>query len=178
LELRSVCSQETFRVPIKLIRSHFIFNYCGTAHSQQGASIDTSITIFDYKHFFVTREWFWVAVTRATELDNVYFYDYTWDEEFNKKLINSYFERKIKNYKAQDREAEREISKDNYINADWFMNNVNKCCSSCNCDFFISFDTGNTFSNLSADRNDCSQDHNLDNIVPMCRFCNTCKSDN
>jgi len=73
LDIRSVCSQEILTVPVKLIRSHFIFNYCGTAHSQQGASIDTSITIFDYKHFFVNREWIWVAITRATELDNVYF---------------------------------------------------------------------------------------------------------
>ena len=47
LDIRSVCSQEITTVPLKMIRSHFIFNYCGTCHSQQGASIDTSITIFD-----------------------------------------------------------------------------------------------------------------------------------
>ena len=83
LDIRSVCSQEITTVPLKMICSHFIFNSCGTCHSQQGASIDTFITIFDYKHFFVTREWLWVAITWATELDNVYFYDYTFDDELN-----------------------------------------------------------------------------------------------
>ncbi len=64
-----------------------MFSYCGIAHSQQGASIDSTITFFDYKHFFITAEWLWVASTRATELDNVYFYEYTFDEEFNRNLI-------------------------------------------------------------------------------------------
>ena len=101
LGLKSICNQEIVTVPLNLVRSHFIFNYCGTAHSQQGASIDTSITIFDYKHFFVTREWIWVAITRATELDNVYFYDYTFDEELNQNLIKTYFERKSKTTEAK-----------------------------------------------------------------------------
>ena len=177
LDIRSVCSQEITTVPLKMIRSHFIFNYCGTCHSQQGASIDTCITIFDYKHFFVSREWIWVSITRATDLDNVYFYDYTFDEELNKNLIRTYFERKVKNYKSQDRDAGREISKENYVDTNWLMKAVNKRCFSCQCDFFISFDTGNTFSNITADRVNCSSDHNIFNIVPMCRWCNTSKSD-
>ena len=135
LDLKCVCGDEVVTVPLKFIKSHFIFNYCGTGHSQQGASIDSTITIFDYKHFFVSREWIWVAVTRATELDNVYFYDYTFDEEFNQKLVRSYFERKIRNYKSQDREANREIDKDRYVNLDWMMNAVNKRCENCRCGF-------------------------------------------
>ena len=107
LTIKSVCDNATFEVPITTIRSHVIFSYCGTAHSQQGASIDSTITIFDYKHFFITAEWLWVAITRATELDNVYFYDYTWDEEFNRNLIQSYFGRKVKGYASQDRDAKR-----------------------------------------------------------------------
>ena len=56
-----------------------------------------------------------MAITRATELDKVYFYDYTFDEELNRNLMRCYFERKVKNYKSQDRDAGREISKDNYV---------------------------------------------------------------
>jgi hypothetical protein len=178
LDIRSVCSQEITTVPLKMIRSHFIFNYCGACHSQQGASIDTSITIFDYIHFFVTREWLWVAITRATELDNVYFYDYTFDEELNQNLMRCYFERKVKNYKSQDRDAGREISKENDVDTKWLMLAVNKRCCSCECSFYISFDTGNTFSNITADRINCKEDHNRYNIRPMCRWCNTCQSDN
>ena len=47
LVIKSVSKNEQFEVPLKTIRTHFIFSYCGTAHSQQGASIDSTITIFD-----------------------------------------------------------------------------------------------------------------------------------
>jgi hypothetical protein len=178
LVLKSISNNEELEIPIKTIRSHFIFNYCGTGHSQQGATIDGNITSFDYKHFFVMREWLWVSITRATNLDNVYFYDYSYDEEFQMNLVHSYFNRKIKGYKSQDREATREIYKNNYINVDWLMDCVNKRCSNCNSDFYINFDTGNTTSNITADRIRCNEDHNLDNIKPLCRFCNCAKSNN
>jgi hypothetical protein len=176
LIIKSVCNNATFDVRISTIRSHFIFSYCGTAHSQQGASIDSTITIFDYKHFFVTAEWLWVAITRATQLDNVYFYNYTFDKEFNRNLIQSYFDRKVKGYASQDREAKREIDKNNYVNVDWLMAAATKRCRSCHCDFYINFDVGNTYSNITAQRLDNSKDHNLDNIIPMCKYCNCCKS--
>ena len=94
------------------------------------------------KVFFITAEWLWVAITRATELDNVYFYDYTFDEEFNRNLIQSYFSRKIKGYASQDREANRESDQNNYINFDWLMDSVNKLCKSCRCDFYLNFVDG------------------------------------
>ena len=176
LTIKDVSNSKLFDVPLKSIRNNFIFNYCGTAHSFQGSSIDESISIFDYKRHFCTRKWIWTAITRATELKNVYFYNYV-EPELNTKLIMSSFERKIKGYASQDREANREISKDNYINAAWLKSCINKRCSECNNGFYFKFDTGYTESNITADRIDNSQDHNLDNIQPMCRYCNCCKSD-
>ena len=150
--IQRVSKREQFEVPLKTIRSHFAFSYCGTAHSQQGAGIDSTITIIDYKHFSITAEWLWVAITRATELDNVYFYDYTIDEELNRKLTQSYFSRKIKGYASQDREAKREIDKNKYLNVDWLMDSVNKPCNRCHCDLCVNFDVGNSSSNITAQR--------------------------
>jgi hypothetical protein len=177
LTIKDVSNAKLFDVPLKSIRNNFIFNYCGTAHSFQGSSIDESFTIFDYNHHFCTRKWVWTAITRATELKHVYFYTYV-EPELNNKLIMSYFERKVKGYASQDREANREISKDNYINAAWLNSCINKCCVECGNDCYFSFDTSYTESNITADRIDNSQDHNLSNIQPMCRHCNCCKSDN
>ena len=86
LTIKSVSNSMLFDVPLKSIRTNFIFNYCGTAHSFQGSSIDESITIVDYGHHFCTRKWIWTAITRATELKNVYFYTYV-EPELNNKLI-------------------------------------------------------------------------------------------
>ena len=33
--------------------------------------------------------------------------------------------------KKQDKEAKRKISKDTYINVEWFFNNIGKICSIC-----------------------------------------------
>ena len=84
--------------------------------------------------------------------------------------------KKIKRYKGQDRDGKRDISKDNYVTAEWLMKAVKKPCSCCGSDFYISCDTGNVNSNITADRIDNSIGHSLDNIVPMCKFCNCCKS--
>ena len=176
LTIKDVSNSMLFDVPLKSIRNNFIFNYCGTAHSFQGSSIDESITIFDYNHHFCTRKWIWTAITRATELSNVYFYTYV-EPELNNKLIMSYFERQVKGYASQDRAANREISKDNYINAAWLKSCINKCCVECGNGYYFSFFTGYTESNITADRLDNTAPHNLDNIQPMCRYCDCCKSD-
>ena len=78
----------------------------------------------------------------------------------------------MRNYKKQDNEAKREISKENYVNADWFYENMEKCCEKCGNGFFYTVRNGNAFTNLTAQRKDNSQPHYLENIVPMCYFCN------
>ena len=51
--LRAISLAAVVPVPLEKIRKHFIYAYCQTAHSLQGSSIDSSITIFDYKFYFV-----------------------------------------------------------------------------------------------------------------------------
>jgi hypothetical protein len=63
----------------------------------------------------------------ATDLNNVTFYDYE-EPTDDDNLLSSYFKKKIENYKKQDKEAKRKIPKDNYINVEWFFDNVGKVC--------------------------------------------------
>jgi hypothetical protein len=70
-------SYEIF-LPVKkdMIPKHFIYGYCRTGHSLQGVTVRDKITIFDWRflqHQDPTklRKWIYVAVTRATSLDNV-----------------------------------------------------------------------------------------------------------
>ena len=162
-------STETeYVLPIGKIRSNFIFAYCGTCHSYQGSSIDESMTIHDYKYHFVERKWLWTAITRATDLNNVWFYQYN-EQPFDDKPIRSYFRKKIEGYKIQDNKANRTIS-NNYITVDWLMNCINKRCDHCGCNLEIN--SGFLSSNITAHRVDNNICHNLDNIIPMCDICN------
>ena len=69
-----------------------------TGHSLQGSSIKENITFFDYKYKFGDRNWLWVAITRATNLNNVYCQNYEEDNDLYDTLIESYFQRKVAAY--------------------------------------------------------------------------------
>ena len=70
-------------LPISLIKKNFAHKYCRTCHSFQGSTIEEAITIFDHKFPYVTKKWLYAAVTKATDLKQVYFYDY--DESAEKE---------------------------------------------------------------------------------------------
>jgi hypothetical protein len=44
-------------------------------HASQGCTIKSKYIIFDWKYSYVSIKWFKVALTRATDIDNIYFYD-------------------------------------------------------------------------------------------------------
>ena len=177
LTIKEVHSTEESTVPLSSIRSKFIFNYCATCHSLQGSSVSGPVTIFDWNHYFVDKKWLWTAITRATNLDDLYFYDYVstqkgedqrGDEEVKMDSeLKQYFNKKISGYKTQDQNAKRPIS-NNYITVDWCLNNFKSTCVNCNC----AFEYENGKSNFTAQRLDNALDHNLDNIIPMCKLCN------
>ena len=56
------------------IKEHFIYDYAKTGHCYQGSTISEQYTIFEQKKPMVSRRWFWNAITRASDFDNVYFY--------------------------------------------------------------------------------------------------------
>ena len=180
LLLKNIKSGKLQAIPIEKVRKSFIFAFCATCHSAQGCSVDDDITIFDYKHFLVKNypEWIFTALTRCRDLNRVKFFKYSQDkdDELNKKLIMSYFERKVENYKLQDRKAHRQIPKEGYVNADWFLNNIKNNCNYCGCGFHIDINKGGIASNLTCQRVDNELTHTLDNIIPYCVRCNcSCK---
>ena len=167
-------SMDKHELPIKLIRTNFNYAHCSTCHSAQGSTLNQKITIFDHHHFFMSREWLYTAISRATNFNNIYFFKYAKDinNELNYNSTLAYFNRKVSGYRAQDRAAKRELSKDNYINKEWFMTKALSNCGSCGCHFYVKFKEGNAYSNITAQRLDNKSDHNLNNVAPWCNKCN------
>ena len=165
-------------LPTGFIRSKFIHSYCRTGDSIQGITIETAITIYDWNFYYVSREWIWTALTRATDLNQVYFYNGKL-KEFDHERLRTYFKKKICGYIEQDTKAKRPISKNNYITVDWLVDAFGKRCSRCGCSFDFGVSTTyNVNCDLTADRIDNAIGHELDNIKPMCVTCNTSKSNN
>ena len=66
---------EILMIPKGLAKSNSIHGYCRTCHSYQGSSIDGDIIIFDWSFIHVNRKWLYTAITRATNLSKVRFYN-------------------------------------------------------------------------------------------------------
>ena len=76
IRLQNIKTMETQTVSIDVLRDKFIYSYCYTAHSCQGCSIDDNVIIYDWTNEHATKEWFYVACTRARDLNKVRFYRY------------------------------------------------------------------------------------------------------
>lgn len=172
---KTITLDHEHEVPIATVRTNFIYEYCRTAHQLQGKSIEKPITIFDWKFHRVTNEWLYVAISRCTDLNNVSFHEYA-ESDDNVLLQSDYFNKRIEGYKKQDREAKRKINKDNYVNVQWFLDNLGNHCMYCNEIFEFECEDGNITCNLTADRKRNDLDHNLENIQPVCWHCNSTKS--
>lgn len=113
--LKNVKTDVVNTLAIEKVRKNYIFAWCATPHSMQGASVDTDITIFDYNHFLVGDypERIYTCITRARDLNWIKFFRYNTDKDYelNKQFIMNYFDKKIESYKMQDRSAKRKYQK-------------------------------------------------------------------
>ena len=71
--LQNVATGEKQNIELKLLRKHFIYAYCYTAHSKQGCSVDGDIVIYDWNEWYVSKNWFFTALTRATDFNKIKF---------------------------------------------------------------------------------------------------------
>ena len=174
ITIEDLSSKKSIDLKRELIQKHFIHSYCRTCHSFQGSSISDKITIFDWKFVFVNRKWLYTAVTRATELKNVFFFNGP-SEVFDEEVLDKYLSKKVDNYRKQDITHKREVV-DNFITPARLKAQFGKTCQDCGDCFRFDIRDGKVESNLSADRVDNSECHHLNNVVPLCVSCNQRKS--
>ena len=159
----------------------FRLPYANTCHSVQGLSITNKITIFNANiEQFADRNWFWTAITRATELDNITVFIHS-DEEIqnmaDKRKMMKYFRQKVSGYIDQDSNKGRLIKSRSYITAEWIMSKYEqtKECPGCHNPYEFTFSYNSVKSNLSVDRINNKLAHHRDNCELLCVQCNCAK---
>ena len=157
-----------------VLDNHFRYAYCATTHSRQGASISGNITIHEWnKTYLMSREWLWCSITRARDLNKVYFFkNDKCNDDMEKGLILDYFKNKVEGYKRQDRKAKRNISEEDYIDVKWCVRHFKECCGRCGVKFDFDRKGGKLTSNFTAQRLDNETEHTEDNCVAYCLDCN------
>ena len=161
----------------KDVDKHFRYAYCATAHSRQGTSITGNMTIHEWnKDYLGSKEWLWTAMTRCRDFNKVYFFqNEKANEAMFRNLVSNYFKHKGEGYKGQDRKANREIDKDNYVDEKWCLQHFKNCCCNCGVKFYLDTRSGKLTTNFTAQRIDGNTGHSIDNCKPFCYQC-TCRA--
>ena len=162
--IENVSNGEEYQLKTDVIHNNFISALANTCHAFQGSSTDDKITIFDYTCEFITQEWLYVAITRTTDFNNVYYY--TGPSLFQFRLEN-FAQNKIMGYKEQDMKANRPITNDDYLNIEWFKKNLKSNCYICG--------ETMTMKTFTADRLNNNLPHTNDNCMACCLSCNVKK---
>ena len=98
-----------------------------TGHAVQGSTIDRPFVILESDHFYATREWFYTAITRATQLKDVWIYT----GPSTTQNVESVLIKKLRSYEKQDKDAGR--PKGN-LTLRWMKAQIgkqNQCCAIC-----------------------------------------------
>ena len=168
-----MATDEKQNIELKVLRKNFIYAYCYTCHSKQGCSVDDDIVIYDWSKWYVCKNWYWTAITRARDLNRVKFYKYDADENDMSKLrVKTYFKNKVMSYIEQDERAGRDVSNGNYVDEDFLIDLMNTQCQNCNEPLTIDFDEGRIVSNITCQRVNNELAHFKDNCIGFCHQCN------
>ena len=174
LTLQNICDEQDVKIfNEEKVDDIFIYSYCATCHSSQGASVKETMTIHEWDLNYVSREWLYTALTRCVDFRNVKFYrNKNFDKEMEANMYRRYFENKIEGYKNQDRDKGREIDEDDYVDVDWCLERYNGNCQKCNTWFDFKIKNGRLNSDFTAQRLDNGLCHSKSNCTHFCRDCN------
>ena len=137
--------------------------------------------MFDSCLPYVSKEHFWVGLTRSRDLSNVTVFINS-DVEialYSDLKIRQYYKFKVENYKLQDDMKNRIYTDENFIDTKWIETRIATKgfkCEMCYKDFEIFIDGDNNVnSNMTVDRLDNSLAHIKTNCQLACLICNVSK---
>ena len=166
-------AEDRFTLKEAQVDEIFIYSYCATCHSLQGASVKENIVIHEWDLKYVSREWLYTAITRCTDFKKVNFYqNKNFDEEMEMNMYKRYFQNKVDGYKAQDRKNQPEIDEDDYIDVEWCLKRMKSTCQKCNTWFDFKIKNGKLNSDFTAHRLDNNFCHTRSNCTHFCWYCN------
>jgi hypothetical protein len=164
----------------RTVLTSFEYTYAYTAHKIQGRSFDGLTIIYDANFIHVTRNWLWVALTRARDPSQVY----RAETPVKSELQRSYIQGKIDTHYHEDVKHGRDA--EDYIDVDWVLAQSklqhHKCYNPLgDCDATMRFRPAKKGRNdnavLTVDRLDSRFGHTKSNCKLCCWQCNRRKKD-
>lgn len=167
--LQDVLYKTEYEVTVDAIVKNFSLPYVNTVHSSQGSDIPQKYVIADwFLDGMVTANWIYTAITRARNLDDIYFLcaDTTCEN------IESVAKHMVAGYKIQDRKAKRDFDDEMFVTPDWIISEYSKSCRCHKCGEYMTFEK-HAKHKVSVNRRNNSLPHTMSNCELMCVLCNT-----
>ena len=168
-----------YEVSFASLAECFAYNYAHTCHSLQGMSVAEGISLHDLIFYFVTREWFYTALTRSRDLDKIYYWDPSvvlHDLQVVKEgELEIKMERKLAGYKAQDAKAGRPFEEADYVSVDDFkllLEEQDYRCAVCAEVMALVWKDAKDNTQFTLDRLDNALAHVKGNCAVSCLGCN------
>ena len=175
LKIKGSDGSETF-ITFALERTNFSYSHAHTCHSLQGSTATEGITLLDLDCWFVTREWFYTALTRADDLDKIFFFDGDLgsraikENEFLLKLRS-----RIQGHRYADEKAGRFYEEEDYVTEDDVRALIKASLKCFCCGIYLQLDSDGD-DQLSLDRINNDLPHTKDNVRLSCLDCNRSRS--
>jgi hypothetical protein len=171
-ELEDEASEEIFKVSHKTNCGSFSLPYCNSVHSSQGDSIAQHFAIADWKSPLIDMKWLYTSITRATDLDTIYFLD----GNLTNINIDTVCDDMVARYKYQDIRANRMLSVQSYVTSSWIKEQYIECGGKCKtCNNHMTFEKSSQHK-VTVDRENNNLCHTKSNCYLMCKNCNASKS--
>jgi hypothetical protein len=168
--LVDVLGDEQFNVSNWCIMNDFTLKYCNTVHSAQGDTIKGKFVIADLfsQHEGITKEWLYTAVTRAADLNDIYFLAQSlYHENIQERAMEM-----VRRYKEQDRKSGRPVVEELYVTPSWIVSGYKRCSKCRLCGEHMCFEKGNP--KVVTVNRICNQvGHETNNSELLCKECNT-----
>ena len=159
---------------------NFRYTYSRTGHSCQGQTIQKRLCIHLYEsEFLCSKRWFWTAITRSTNLKNVYI-QIVQNTDPTSKDFHWFASRKLELYKMTDQDKNQNNEEyDLKTMKEMLRINYGQQCRGLmdrTCDNMLSMEA-NSPDSMSFDRINNSMGHRIDNLRIVCLSCNRMAKD-
>jgi hypothetical protein len=161
------------------LREWFSFQYAATCHSLQGSSVAKRIYLHDLLFFYVTREWFYTALTRARNLYEIYYWEpsvvlhdlqVVADDALARRI-----EKKLESHRAADLKVGRSWVEADYLTVEdvrALLSEQENRCSECGEVVELAWKSASDPSQFTIDRLNNDLAHIRGNCVISCLSCN------
>lgn len=169
---------------LSLIRKHFNYDFANTCHSLQGMSASDGVCLFDVEGWYITREWFYTALTRTRDLNKVYFWDAfqagttvsglpaATDADFVELMVE-----RIADHKKEDKKKGFDWEEEEYVDGERILelfHEQNKQCAHCGENLLARWKKGDKNA-TTIDRIDNDFAHVKDNVMLTHCRCNAAR---